>query len=183
MLPSHEATLLLFQFLTLCNVDDSNKFLIRNGWNLQNTTGVRIMGVHKRIGFAAHNEKKSELIECLRKHRNILVQHKLYATGTTGSLIEKEFNVVVTKFNSGPLGGDQQLGAKIATGELDILIFLIDPLNAHAHAADIQALVRLAEVYNIPYATTATSVDFIFTSKMMNERVTRQIPISGYPKP
>ncbi|CAF3732996.1 unnamed protein product [Rotaria sp. Silwood1] len=140
------------------------------------------MGVHKRIGFAAHNEKKSELIECLRRHRDVLSQHKLYATGTTGSLIEKEFDVVVTKFNSGPLGGDQQLGAKIATGNLDILIFFIDPLNAHAHEADIYGLLRIAEVYNIPCATTATSADFIFTSKMMNERVIRQVPVSGYPK-
>ncbi|CAF4953404.1 unnamed protein product [Rotaria sp. Silwood1] len=145
-------------------------------------TGIRIMGVHKRIALVAHNAKKSELIECLRKHRNVLAQHKLYGTGTTGSLIEKEFNVLVTKFHSGPLGGDQQLGAKIATGELDILIFLIDPLSAHPHEADIEALVRLAEVYNIPCATTATSIDFILTSKMMNERVIRQVPVSGYTK-
>ncbi|CAF1319857.1 unnamed protein product [Rotaria sp. Silwood1] len=120
--------------------------------------GVRIMGVHERIGFAAHNEKKSELIKCLRKHRHLLAQHKLYRTGTTGSLIEKEFNVLETNFNNG------LLGAKIATGKLGILIFLIDPLSAQPHEADIEALVLLTEVYNILCATAATSIDFILTS-------------------
>ncbi|CAF3678783.1 unnamed protein product [Rotaria sp. Silwood1] len=143
---------------------------------------IRVMGERKRIGLAAHNEKKSELIECLKKHRKVLVQHKLYATGTTGTLVEKELNIPVRKFESGPLGGDQRLGAKIAKNELDILIFLIDPLSPHAHNADVEALVRLAQVYKIPCATNATSVDFLLTSSMMSESSVRTIPVTGYPQ-
>ncbi|CAF3007376.1 unnamed protein product, partial [Rotaria sp. Silwood2] len=148
----------------------------------QKIASTRIMGVHKRIGFAAHDGKKQELIECLKKHKNILLKHKLYGTGTTGLLIEKELNVLVTRFQSGSMGGDQQLGAKIATDELDILIFLIDPLSPQAHDADVKALLRLAEVYNIPCATTATAADFILTSGMMEELCIRQVSLTGYPK-
>lgn len=137
------------------------------------------MGEHKRIGIAAHNNKKSELIECLRKHRDVLAKHKLYGTGTTGSMVEKELQLPVTKFESGPLGGDQQLGAKITKRELDILIFFIDPLDAHPHEADVHALVRLSQVYGIVCATTTATVDFILSSKMMDEIHVRKMKLQA----
>ncbi|CAF2670203.1 unnamed protein product [Rotaria sp. Silwood2] len=142
---------------------------------------VRAMAKRKRIGFAAHNEKKKELIECLKNYRNILSHHILYGTGTTGSQIQQELRLPVTLLHSGPLGGDQEMGAMIAKGELDILIFLIDPLNPHPHIYDIGALVRLAQVYNIACETTTTGIKFLLTSKLMEESCTREIPLTGYP--
>jgi len=138
------------------------------------------MGDIKRIGIAAHNNKKTELIECLRKHRDILAKHKLYGTGTTGSIVEKELQIPVTKFESGPLGGDQQLGAKITRRELDILIFFVDPLDAHAHEADVNALIRLSQVYGIVCATTAATVDFIMKSEEMNKVHERTVKLQAY---
>ncbi|CAF4734380.1 unnamed protein product, partial [Rotaria sp. Silwood1] len=126
---------------------------------------------------------QTELIECLRQHRDILAKHKLYGTGTTGSLVEKELQIPVTKFESGPLGGDQQLGAKITSRELDILIFFIDPLDSHPHTADVQALLRLAQVYGIVCATTAATVDFLLSSPKMNEPHVRKIQTGQTLKP
>jgi len=141
------------------------------------------MGEHKRIALVAHNNKKAELIECLQQHRDVLAKHKLYGTGTTGALVEKELQIPVTKFESGPLGGDQQLGAKITARELDILIFFIDPLDSHPHNADVQALLRLAQVYGIVCATTAATVDFLLTSKMMTTTHVRKIRLNQISKP
>jgi len=141
------------------------------------------MGEHKRIALVAHNNKKAELIECLRQHRDVLAKHKLYGTGTTGALVEKELDIPVTKFESGPLGGDQQLGAKITSRELDILIFFVDPLDCHPHTADVQALVRLAQVYGIICATTAATVDFILTSELINKVHVRKIQLAQPSKP
>lgn len=137
------------------------------------------MGDIKRIGIAAHNNKKAELLACLRKHRQVLVNHKIYGTGTTGSLVEKELQIPVTKFESGPLGGDQQLGAKITKKELDILIFFVDPLDAHAHDADINALIRLSQVYGIVCATTAATVDFIMASDEMKKVHEREVNLQA----
>ena len=133
------------------------------------------MSTRKRIALVAHNNKKTELIICLKPHREVLSHHELFGTGTTGSLVEKELKLPVTKLRSGPFGGDQQLGSKIASQELDILIFLIDPLDSHPHNADVQALLRLAQVWNIVCVTTTTSIDFILTSPKMNELHTRYI--------
>jgi methylglyoxal synthase len=141
------------------------------------------MGEHKRIALVAHNNKKAELIECLRQHRDVLAKHRLYGTGTTGALVEEELKISVTKFESGPLGGDQQLGAKITSRELDILIFFIDPLDCHPHTADVQALVRLAQVYGIICATTAATVDFILTSELINKVHVRKIQLAQPSKP
>jgi methylglyoxal synthase len=137
-----------------------------------------VMPTRKRIAVIAHDNKKTELINCLKQHQRILSQHELFGTGTTGSLVEKELNLPVTKFRSGPLGGDQQLGAKIASQELDMVFFLIDPLYSHPHNADIQALLRLAQVWNIVCATTVTSIDFILTSPKMNESYTRNVSLT-----
>ena len=133
------------------------------------------MSARKRIGLVAHNNKKAELIQCLQPHCALLAQHELFGTGTTGSLIEEKLNLPVTKLQSGPMGGDQQLGAKIASQELDILLFLIDPLDSHPHSADVQALVRVARVWNIVCATTASSIDFVLTSPKMSEPSTRHV--------
>ncbi|CAF3094009.1 unnamed protein product [Rotaria sp. Silwood2] len=134
-----------------------------------------MMSNRKRIAVVAHNNKKTELIDCLKQHREVLSQHELFGTGTTGSLVEKELNLPVTKFRSGPFGGDQQLGAKIASHELDILFFLIDPLDSHPHNSDVQGLLRLAQVWGIVCATTAGSIDFILTSPKMSESCTRRV--------
>ena len=136
------------------------------------------MPAHKRIAIVAHDNKKAELIDCLKKHRRVLAQHTLFGTGTTGALVEKELTLPVTKFRSGPLGGDQQLGAMIASQELDILFFLIDPLYSHPHNADIQAILRLAQVWNVISATTVTSIDFVLTSPKMNEAHTRRVHLA-----
>jgi methylglyoxal synthase len=141
------------------------------------------MGECKRIAIVAHNNKKAELIECLRPHRDILSKHKLYGTGTTGSMVEKELKISVTKYESGPLGGDQQLGAKISSRELDILIFLIDPLDSHPHVADVQALLRLAQVYGIVCATTAATVDFLLSSTLMEKSHIRTVQLGQASKP
>jgi methylglyoxal synthase len=122
-----------------------------------------VMSVHKRIGIAAHNNKKKELVECLRQYRDVLVKHMLYGTDTIGAFVEKELQVPVTKFENGPLSDDQPLGAKITVLGLDILIFFIHPFETHAHEADLAALIRLAQVHGIVCATTPASVDFILT--------------------
>ncbi|CAF4302509.1 unnamed protein product [Rotaria socialis] len=173
--PPQEQILANFQAVTSMNVDDSIKFLIRYNWNLKNISNIVVMGKAKRIAIVAHNNKKNEMIECLRPYRNILADHKLYGTGTTGALVEKELGLSVSKFESGPLGGDQQLGAKITARELDILLFLIDPLDNHVHHADVAALLRLAQVYGIVCGITAASIDFILSSTKMNQRHERQI--------
>ena len=134
-----------------------------------------VMFERKRIALVAHNNMKTSLIDCLRQHRAVLSQHELFGTGTTGSLVEKELHLPVTKFQSGPMGGDQQLGATIASQELDIVCFLIDPLDSHPHNAGVQALQRLAQVWNVVCATTTTTIDFIFTSPKMNESNTRYV--------
>ncbi|CAF2119411.1 unnamed protein product [Rotaria magnacalcarata] len=134
-----------------------------------------VMPQRKRIAIIAHDNKKAELISCLQQHREVLSQHDLFGTGTTGTLVEEALNLLVTKFRSGPLGGDQQIGAKIASQELDIIFFLIDPLDSHPHYADVQALLRLAEAWNVVCGITTTCIDFILTSPKMHESCTRSV--------
>ncbi|CAF1165690.1 unnamed protein product [Adineta ricciae] len=133
------------------------------------------MSTCKRIAIVAHNNKKEELINCLKQHRSVLAQHKLFGTGTTGSLVERELDLPVTKFQSGPLGGDQQLGSLIVSHEIDILFFLIDPLDTHPHIVDVHALLRIAQVWNIVHATTTSTIDFILRSSEMNTPYTRHV--------
>ncbi len=120
----------------------------------------------KRIALIAHDRMKKDLIEWVEFNKGTLSRHELYATGTTGTLIEERTNLKVHKFKSGPLGGDQQIGAKIAEGEIDILVFFWDPLEPLAHDVDIKALIRLATVYNIPVAINRSTADFLISSPL-----------------
>lgn len=133
------------------------------------------MGIQKRIGLIAHDNKKRDLLEWVRFNRDLLVQHKLYATRTTGILLEQTLGVEVIKLQSGPLGGDQQIGAKIAGGDIDFMIFFWDPLEPQPHDPDVKALLRLAVVWNIPVACNRASADFIISSPLMSEEYQRLI--------
>lgn len=130
----------------------------------------------KRIALIAHDNKKDELLNWVKDNKEILAQHKLYATATTGRLLEEKLGLVVTKFKSGPLGGDQQIGAMIADGKIDMLVFFWDPLEPLPHDPDIKALLRIATVWNIPIATNLASADFIISSPYMKGEYKRLIP-------
>ena len=130
-------------------------------------TPIRKMGATKRIALVAHDNKKSEIIEWAIYNKTALSKHQLFGTGTTGSLIQDALGQKVTKFLSGPLGGDQQIGARIAQGEIDVLIFFWDPMEAQPHDPDIKALLRLAVAWNIPFACDRATADFLLTSPLM----------------
>lgn len=134
------------------------------------------MNERKRIALVAHDNKKSELIDWVKRNRDQLLKHELHATGTTGKLIESTLEIPVVKYKSGPLGGDQQLGAKIAEQAIDLLIFLADPLQAQPHDSDVRALTRLASVWNIPMACNIATADFLLTSPLISSKYTRVVP-------
>jgi methylglyoxal synthase len=134
------------------------------------------MGHHKKIALVAHDNKKRDLIEWAKYNRDLLAHHKVYATGTTGRVLEQELGFHITTLQSGPLGGDQQIGAKIADGEIDFLIFFWDPLEPMPHDPDVKALLRMAVVWNIPLACNRTSADFMISSPLMDGEYDRLIP-------
>lgn len=110
-----------------------------------------------KIALIAHDKKKQEIIDIAKDYKDILAQHELFATGTTGTMIMGETKLDICRLKSGPLGGDQQIGAMLANGELDLIIFLRDPLTAQPHEPDVSALLRLCDVQKIPLATNGSS--------------------------
>ena len=136
----------------------------------------------KTIAMIAHDNKKQDLLEWARFNRDTLAGHKLVATGTTGGLLERELGFPVHKFKSGPLGGDQQVGAKIAQGEIDAVIFFWDPLEPHSHDVDVKALLRIAVVYNVPLACNRSTADFMISSPLMSECYEQQGKEAGMAK-
>jgi methylglyoxal synthase len=133
------------------------------------SVSTRKINGFKRIALVAHDNKKSELIEWAVYNKTALSRHRLYGTGTTGTMLESALGQSVSKFLSGPLGGDQQIGASIAEGKLDVLIFFWDPMEAQPHDPDIRALLRLGVVWNIPIANNRATADFLLTSPLMYE--------------
>jgi methylglyoxal synthase len=136
----------------------------------------RTITPQKRIALVAHNKRKEELVAWAEANREFLSQHQLVATGTTGELIEKQLQVPVEKLLTGPLGGDQQLGAMIAEGKLDVIFFFWDPLEAQPHDSDVKALIRLAVAWNIIIACNKTTADFIASSPLMQTHYTAPLP-------
>lgn len=130
----------------------------------------------KKIALVAHDNKKRDLTEWATYNRDLLARHEIYATGTTGRVLEQELGFNITTLQSGPLGGDQQIGAKIADGEIDFLIFFWDPLEPMPHDPDVKALLRIAVVWNIPLACNRTSADFMISSPLMDGAYDRLIP-------
>lgn len=126
------------------------------------------IGVEKSIALIAHDNKKQELINWCLEHRAALRSHKLCGTGTTARMLTDRTGMQVKGYNSGPLGGDQQIGAKIVEGRIDMVIFFSDPLTAQPHDPDVKALLRIAQVYDIPIATNKATADFMITSSYMD---------------
>lgn len=129
----------------------------------------------KRIALIAHDGKKPEMIEWCKEHVSELSRHFLCGTGTTARLIVENTDLPVKAYNSGPLGGDQQVGAKIVEGNIDLVVFFSDPLTAQPHDPDVKALLRIAEVYDIPIANNRSTADFMITSRYMNEEYTHNV--------
>ena len=133
------------------------------------------IGKQKNIALIAHDSKKKEIIEWCEEHKETLKTHFLSGTGTTAKMITDATGLPVRGYNSGPLGGDQQIGAKIVEGKIDFVVFFSDPLAAQPHDPDVKALLRIAVVYDIPVANNLATADFMLNSKFMNEPYERKI--------
>lgn len=142
------------------------------------------MELSKRVALVAHDNCKKDLLEWVEWNWKSILDHKLICTGTTGRMVEetlakklekgRSFDQSITILKSGPLGGDQQLGAKIAEGKIDILIFFWDPMEPQPHDVDVKALLRIAVLYNIPTACNRSSADFLISSRLMRERYAKK---------
>jgi methylglyoxal synthase len=140
------------------------------------TNKALIMKPDKRIALVAHDNKKQDLVEWAKFNRDLLAHHKVYATGTTGEMLEHELGFEIIKLQSGPLGGDQQVGAMIVSDEINFLIFFWDPLEPMPHDPDVKALLRMAAVWNIPIACNRATADFMISSPLMDGEYSRLIP-------
>lgn len=134
------------------------------------------VAARKRIALVAHDNKKDDLIDWATYNKAVLTKHQLFATGTTGRLLEEALDISVVRLLSGPLGGDQQIGALIAEGKVDMLFFFWDPMQAQPHDPDIKALLRLGVVWNIPMACDRATADFLLTSPLMHSEYETLIP-------
>jgi methylglyoxal synthase len=137
---------------------------------------VRNLKPVKNIALVAHDNKKGDLINWAENNKNKLEKHKLLATGTTGRMIEEQLNLPVKKLFSGPIGGDQQVGAMIAEGNIDMIVFFWDPMEAQPHDSDVKALLRLAVAWNIIIACNRTTADFVLTSNLMDNDYSLSVP-------
>lgn len=133
------------------------------------------IGKQKNIALIAHDNKKGELIAWCQTHLDILKQHFLCGTGTTAKMITEQTGLPVRGYNSGPLGGDQQIGAKVVEGRVDFIIFFSDPLTAQPHDPDVKALLRIAQVYDIPIANNKATADFLITSSYMDKEYNHDV--------
>lgn len=138
-------------------------------------TKVARMKRRKRIALVAHDNKKDDLLEWARFNQKLLARHELFATGTTGKVLSDGLGLKITRLESGPLGGDLQIGARISEGTIDFLVFFFDPLAAQPHDPDIRALLRLAAVWNIPVATNLATADFLISSPLMRQTYKRRL--------
>lgn len=143
--------------------------------DLENDFLTITIGKQKNIALIAHDNKKVDMIKWCEKNKKILKHHFLCGTGTTARMITDKTGLPVRGYNSGPLGGDQQIGAKIVEGRIDFIIFFSDPLTAQPHDPDVKALLRIAQVYDIPIANNVSSADFMITSPLMNEEYEHKI--------
>jgi len=147
------------------------------------STTAAVLPRTKKVALIAHDHKKHDLVEWARFNRGTLAKHKLFATGTTGRVLEEELGLAVQRLQSGPIGGDQQIGAMIVEGAVDFLIFFWDPLEAQPHDPDVKALLRLAVVWNIPAACNRSTADYMISSPLMDADYERSIPdYEGYLK-
>lgn len=139
-------------------------------------TTTRTLPAHKHVALVAHDNCKPELKRWVVENKEKLQRHFLYATGTTGTMLSKDTGLAIKSMISGPMGGDQQLGALISEGKIDALVFFWDPLNAVPHDPDVKALLRIASVWNIPVATNRATAKFLFESNLMEQEVVIEIP-------
>jgi len=135
-----------------------------------------VLPAAKSVALVAHDNKKQDIVAWCKKHQQKLSGHKLYATGTTGLIIEKEAGLTINKLLSGPLGGDQQVGSLITEGKIDLLIFFWDPFEPLPHDPDVKALLRIAAVWNIPIACNQISADFMVASPLFDDVCDRSVP-------
>ena len=142
---------------------------------MENKREKKVMGAQKRIALIAHDNLKNDLVNWCITNESELKKHFLCGTGTTSRMIAAATNLPVESFMSGPLGGDQQVGSKIAEGKIDIMIFFSDPLEAQPHDPDIKALLRIANVYDIPVATNRATADFLFSSPFLNDKYEHEL--------
>ncbi len=141
---------------------------------MQKTT--RTMPAHKHVALVAHDNCKPELLRWVQENKEKLQRHFLYATGTTGHMLSKETGLAIKNMISGPMGGDQQIGALISEGKIDVLVFFWDPLNSVPHDPDVKALLRIASVWNIPVATNRATAKFLFNSPLIAQEVEIEVP-------